>query len=315
MRTNKKIIISIISIVLLLLVMASAAYAWFKPYFTISQGKASSGGISMTYVVNEEEDFNVETYEIKDVVFFDIDRGKNFVMKKSTGLYNSNTTYYQFVEASSNDIAYNLSYSYTNASGYYVEGVDYYSYNSNDKTYSLVDDSAFSVGVTPVSNYYVVDEYIFDEAINGSYAISEVDTSTFNESTSVSNYYTIKSSKMGESKYLTISSVCIRVDVTNANNETVSVTISGNNEENTSQYITCFISEDEVSSSLTNTSVNSYLLANNYSNEFTKNDISHGATASFYIYIYGVQENDNSTNDFLSDSYLFEFSIEAVKQN
>ncbi|MCR5422623.1 MAG: hypothetical protein K6E74_03200 [Bacilli bacterium] len=312
---KRKVIISIITLVLSLVVVGSVVYAWLTPFLNVAKGDISSGGISMTYIINEEEDFNVETYTIKDVVFFDVDRGKNYVMIKANGTYNASISYYQFAEAGEEDTKYNLSNSYTNASGYYLSGGTYYSYDAGTDTYSLVDTSSFSVGVTPVNNYYVVDEYIFDEAVDGTYAISEVDTSAFNEDTSVSDYYIVKQSKMGESKYLTISAVCIKLDVTNANNESVSVTISADNETNETQYITCFITEEEVSSSSTNTSVNAYLTENSYTNEVTKSNIAHGATASFYIYVYGVQENDSSSNDFLDDTYSFEFSIEAVKEN
>ena len=92
-RRNLAVLISFFGIICISL---GISFAWYTNYQKAGNINISSGGITLTYTINNDDEINVETYDISNVVFFDVDAGSSYTLTKATGNYVSGTNYYQY---------------------------------------------------------------------------------------------------------------------------------------------------------------------------------------------------------------------------
>jgi len=218
-RRNLAVLISFFGIICIALAIS---FAWYTNYQKAGNINISSGGITLTYTINNDDEINVETYDISNVVFFDADAGSSYTLTKATGNYVSGTKYYQYSQESgtynpskiyykkTGDV-YNLadtssltpgsssvtSYSLiTKATGTYVENTTYY--NASNGVYEIVDTTNFVQGTTDVSSYYLITQATGTYVANTSYytevghLFEEVDITDFTNETDISSYYLIE---------------------------------------------------------------------------------------------------------------------------
>lgn len=163
-----------------------------------------------------------------------------------------------------------------------------------------------------------------DVTTNGivlSYQIDEGDTNVETYSISDLVFFDIDSDYEG--KYFTTMSHMIQIDITNKSKKNVDITLSYIDISSlTDPYVACVIADDDELDSLSSTgSVLEYISDNDLETTFTYLNVAKNQTKSFYVYIYGVQPDDDATNDFLYDAtattikgetYEFELQIESV---
>lgn len=163
-----------------------------------------------------------------------------------------------------------------------------------------------------------------DVTTNGVIVTYEIDTDS---STTDTNSYTISDlvffdeDSDFEGKFFTRMAHLVRFDITNKSKKSVDIVLANNtdyssNIENETPYATCVIAaENTYDSSLTTyetSSVEDYIATVELTKTSTIENVAVNETATFYVYVYGVQPNDKATNDFLDQTYTFDLTITAT---
>ncbi len=252
MKSKKFIIVNAILSLVLLVVIGGSMYAWYIRQAQSESVDITTKGIEFDYILNDDDTTeNTKTYNIEDVVFFDIDNvneGKYFsdmailvkVTVQNCCERDLDITISQGTEASAD-------------SPYIACAVVA---PENPYTYSLTSDTKFQSG----KKYYTVAAGVYSEATVT--AGADVTASTYYERT---EYALDSTSAEGSvTSFLTASSI------------TSSATVDD---------VAACVMDDE----------------NNITTE--------GGIATFYVYVYGVQPDDDATNEFLGRDERYSFSL------
>ncbi|MGM9972181.1 MAG: hypothetical protein ACI35W_07210 [Anaeroplasmataceae bacterium] len=119
-----------------------------------------------------------------------------------------------------------------------------------------------------------------------------------------------------EGKYFTTMAVVIQLNLENHSKKDVDITVSTGNNSANSPYVEAVVTNEEIDSSTYNKSVLDYLSDNSLTNSYTIKNVVSQETAVVdasvvYLYVYGVQPDDDATNDFLSETYNLTINIKA----
>ena len=163
-----------------------------------------------------------------------------------------------------------------------------------------------------------------DVTTNGVIVTYEIDTDS---KTTDTNSYTISDlvffdeDSDFEGKFFTKMAHLVRFDITNKSKKSVDITLANNtnyssNIANKTPYATCVIAKtnayDSTLTTYTTSSVEGYIDDVELSKSSTITNVAVDDFATFYVYVYGVQPNDEATNDFLSETYSFDLTITAT---
>ena len=147
----------------------------------------------------------------------------------------------------------------------------------------------------------------------------EINVQTYN----ISNLAFFDIDSEYEGKYFSTMAHMIEVKITNKSKKKVDITLSYvdiSSDEN--PYVACIITNNTtvLNSSAFDGSVEDYISTNNLEDNYKYLNVEKNTTKTYYVYIYGVQPDDDASNDFLysnqaqniGQTYQFELQIEAV---
>lgn len=175
-----------------------------------------------------------------------------------------------------------------------------------------------AIGISSVYAWYVNQQRVdvLNPSTNGI-----VFSYTLNDEESLTDTFDIKDvaffdvDSEYEGKYFTDMAVIAVFEVTNKSSRAINIDFSytlPNDAEN--PYIACVFSDiATLDSSESTGSVEDYLLDNNILQSKTIENVDKNETVTVYAYIYGIQPNDASNNDFLDDEYGITFKIEGLQ--
>lgn len=148
------------------------------------------------------------------------------------------------------------------------------------------------------------------------YVINEDNTTLNTDRYSVSNLVFFDIDSEYEGKYFTTCAVMLQLDVKNISKKNVDITVEFVPDTTlglTDPYATCIIcDDDDLDSSSYVGSVTGYITTNSLERTLTVENIATNGVATFYVYFYGVQPNDDATNAFLSETYDFTLLLNAT---
>ena len=373
---RRRMILSIASLIGVLIVAASAiVVAWYINREKTKSIDSLTDGLVLQYEIDDSGLYNQEEFEIKDVVFFDVDaegEGKYFntmatvitlditnyshayvdlTVKQNIQPYtlsatisnNKVITVYEYAKASvtrNTDFSGTTEYyTYSDANGYtkmtsYVSGMTYFTRSvSGVSTITFTDSgdkikSVSSVDGADTPNALVSEVDADGLSFNvGSYQLAPagLTKAAFNIGkyyTLVNGDYVLAKKYVENTQYYEVNTLYYVGDITIS-----SSTVTKVDTVTTGAYVTCAISSTELTSVNTNVSVESYLSTKSVSNSYTHStrlnpavgvndgtDATKGGAVKLYVYIYGVQPFDNSSNNFLNNStneYPFSIIISA----
>lgn len=362
---NRKLIFNLVAtFVVLILVGTALTFAWYTNTNKSSSMDYVSNGLVLSYKIEDET--NVEEYNIKDVVFFDVDstkEGKYFTRSAvkltldisnysltpvdltvkqniqpftlSNSIENNVMTIYKYEKANVNrdsDFTSTEYYVFSNETGYskktaYEAGNTYFTKeafitstitveDSKIKSISSVDknNAALITTIDNAGTSFIVGKY--QEATN-------LTKDAFNAGvyyTLADNKYSIAKTFNSETNYYEVNTMAYVGALTMSG-----TTISNALITTTGAYVSCVITDTELAdNSSFDGSLNSYIAANNLTNDFstttpltasTGYGVS-GGTKRIYLYMFGIQLFDNATSNFLENSrnvYPFSLIITATQ--
>lgn len=148
------------------------------------------------------------------------------------------------------------------------------------------------------------------------YTINEDNTTLNTDRYSVSNLVFFDIDSEYEGKYFTTCAVMLQLDVKNISKKNVDITVEFVPDTTlglTDPYATCIIcDDDDLDSSSYVGSVTGYITTNSLERTLTVENIATNGVATFYVYFYGVQPDDDATNAFLSETYDFTLLLNAT---
>ena len=178
-----------------------------------------------------------------------------------------------------------------------------------------------------------------DVSTNGivlSYEIDDDDTTVNTTTYSIDNLAFFDFDSEYEGKYFTTMCHVIQIEVTNKSKKNVDITLSYVEPNSYDDpFCTCIVSKSGTLNSSTETgSIKDYIETNtladltydedgfieSYNTSSTFENIARDYSETFYVYIFGIQQDDNATNDFLysdnayttGETYTFKLKLEAT---
>ena len=153
------------------------------------------------------------------------------------------------------------------------------------------------------------------------------DRTTVNETTyEVDNLVFFDLDNEKEGKYFTSMAVLMQINIENKGSSDVNITVSQGMSASEDPYVATAVSTSTLDSSDATGSVEDFLgeglkTSATVSNVSAFNEATNvGGMATFYVYIYGIQPNDDATNEFLGNytskaKYTFSIVISARSQD
>ena len=361
---KRKLIFNLVATFVVLIVVGTAlTFAWYTNTNKSSSMDYVSNGLVLSYKIENET--NVEEYDIKDVVFFDVDsnkEGKYFTtaaVKLTLEISNYsltpvNVTLKQSIQpfTLSNSIANNVMtiYKYTKASVKRTDSFSTKEYYTFDNLTGYTKQTAYTSG----SIYYTREAYITSTLTADNGKLTEVTSKDANnvdlittldksgtsfivgkyqEATNLTKdafnagvYYTLENSTYSIAKvydsnntYYEVNTMAYVGGLTASETSVTAAAIT-----TTGAYVSCVISDQELDSTSTQGSVNSYIASQSLSNEFTistpltasTGNNTAGGKKTVYLYMFGIQPFDGATSNFLENSrnvYPFSLIITAIQ--
>lgn len=148
----------------------------------------------------------------------------------------------------------------------------------------------------------IIFTYQMDEktTLNDKYSVSDVPFFAYDETDGVE-----------ESSYLLDMACVIEISVTNVSKVEITLESTLTTTSENDAYLTGFFSEtklDALPTSLSNS------LSLNIDGRVEENNETTYSTSTFYLYLYGIQKNNDANNDFLSESYDLTLTLVGSKK-